>query len=182
MRLSLACSVLVPCLMGGPIMGQILPADHTPSLGLASPAFATGAAIPARYTCDGADESPPLRWNKPPDNARSLVLIVDDPDAPGKTFNHWVLFNLPPALNQLRSNVPPGEKTAQGGAQGRNDFGTLGYGGPCPPQGSHRYFFHLYALDLRLELDSAATESDVMEAMSGHILARGELMGTYRRN
>jgi Raf kinase inhibitor-like YbhB/YbcL family protein len=153
-----------------------------PTVTLYSSAFEHGAAIPIKHTCDGDDASPPLRWGEPPLGTRSWTLICDDPDAPGKTWVHWVLFNLP-ADNR---NLPEGvafEGTLESGAhQGTNDFRRLGYGGPCPPPGNpHRYFFRLYALDAVLELRQGATRAEVAKAMAGHILAQGELMGTYAR-
>lgn len=142
---------------------------------LGSTAFAAGAAIPARYTCDGADAVPPLAWSGAPAGTRTFTLIVDDPDAPGRTFVHWVLFNLPADAAAL-------PESAKSGEQGRTDFGTAGYGGPCPPPGKpHRYFFKLYALDGRLSLRPGATKADVERAMNGHILATAELMGIYAR-
>ncbi len=148
---------------------------------LKSSAFGYGQPIPTRYTCDGEDISPPLEWTDPPAGTRSFALIMDDPDAPVGVWDHWVLFNIPPETRFLPEGVPPDPDLAQGGRHGRNSWKRLGYGGPCPPGGTHRYFFRLYALDTVLDLSSGATRKDVLRAMGGHILAQAELMGTYRR-
>jgi hypothetical protein len=145
---------------------------------LSSAAFSPGAAIPRKYSCDGADVSPPLAWSGVPDGTRSLALIVDDPDAPRGTWSHWIVFRLPPATNSL----PEGGPLPAGTLTGRNDFRRTGYGGPCPPPGtSHRYFFRLYALDREVALESDATRQDLLDHIRDHILAQGELVGTYAR-
>ena len=150
---------------------------------LTSPAFAEGNPIPTKYTGDGPDISPSLRWSGVPEGTRSLALIADDPDAPVGTWVHWVLFNLPPTAKELPENIPPAENVAGGAKQGRNDFQQLGYGGPAPPPGRpHRYFFKLYALDCELALRPGATKRDLAEAIEGHVLAEGQLMGTYQRS
>jgi Raf kinase inhibitor-like YbhB/YbcL family protein len=150
---------------------------------LSSTAFADGAAIPVKYTCDGADLSPPLAWSGVPPGTRSLALIADDPDAPAGTWVHWVLYNLSAAVSELPENIAKVETLDLGGArQGRTDFRRPGYGGPCPPPGSaHRYFFKLYALDAPLQLKPAAQKKDVEAAMEGHVLGTAQLMGTYAR-
>lgn len=148
---------------------------------LTSAAFEDGGMIPSRFTCDGADVSPPLAWAPVPDNAISLALIADDPDAPGKTWVHWVLYNLPASVKELPENVPPQATLASGALQGTNDFRKTGYGGPCPPGGTHRYYFKLYALDAMLDLSAGATKDQLLKAMEGHILAEGQLMGRYSR-
>jgi Raf kinase inhibitor-like YbhB/YbcL family protein len=149
---------------------------------LTSTAFTHGAAIPVKHTCDAADLSPPLKWSGVPTGAKSLVLIVDDPDAPVGTWVHWVLYDLPPTVSEMPEGVTKAETTPDGGKQGRNDFKRLGYGGPCPPPGApHRYFFKLYALDKPLELKAGATKKEVERAMDKHVLAQAELMGTYQR-
>lgn len=146
-----------------------------------SSAFLQGAAIPEMYTCDGKDVSPHLSWGAGPDGTRAWALVVDDPDAPSKTWVHWVLFNLPDSTRSLSSGIASGDVPG-GGYQGKNDFGKQSYGGPCPPVGKpHRYFFRLYALDAPLDLSGGATREDVDHAMEGHVLGRGELMGTYER-
>lgn len=149
---------------------------------ITSPAFGEGQPIPAKHTCDAENISPALSWDKAPDAARSLALICDDPDAPAGTWVHWVLYDLPATTRGLPEGAG-GDTTGPGGAvQGRNDFGKTGYGGPCPPGGGpHRYFFKLYALDRMLNLKPGGTRRDVENAMKGHILAEGKLMGTYRR-
>ena len=152
------------------------------SLELKSSDFASGATIPKQFTCEGADISPALAWNAPPSTTQSFALIADDPDAPVGTWVHWVAYDLPPSLRSLPQNFPKTEQSADGTRQGRNDFGKIGYGGPCPPPGKlHRYFFKLYALDTKLNLKPGATKKDVERAMQGHILAQGEYMGRYSR-
>jgi len=150
---------------------------------LTSAAFKDGAPIPAKYTCDGVDVSPPLAWSGAPAGTRSVALIADDPDAPGGTWVHWVLYNLPAEVSDLPENIAKVESLDLGGArQGRNDFRRPGYGGPCPPPGpAHRYFFKLYALDTRLELKAGAQNKDVEAAVEGHALGSAQLMGTYAR-
>jgi Raf kinase inhibitor-like YbhB/YbcL family protein len=148
---------------------------------LTSSAFKDGGMIPTKYTCDGANVSPPLEWSGAPQTTKSLALICDDPDAPGKTWVHWVVFNLPASRTSLPENVPPQETIAGEGKQGINDFKKIGYGGPCPPSGTHRYFFKLYALADELNLDSRTTKDQLLQAMKDHILAQGELMGRYKR-
>jgi Raf kinase inhibitor-like YbhB/YbcL family protein len=149
---------------------------------LTSPAFADGQPIPAKHTCDGNDVSPPLKWSGVPAAAKGLALIADDPDAPLGTWVHWVLYDLPPNTTDLTEDVPKGQYLPNGGKQGVNDFKRLGYGGPCPPPGKpHRYFFKLYALDTPVDLKPGATKKDLVKAMEGHILAEGQLMGTYKR-
>lgn len=152
------------------------------ALQLNSTAFGDGDMIPRKYTCDGPDVSPPLSWTGIPEGTRSLALICDDPDAPMGTWVHWVAFNIPPAVDHLPEGIPRQNELPAGGMQGRNDFRRVGYGGPCPPSGTHRYFFKLYALDAELDLDSKATKADVERAMQGHILAQGQLMGRYKRS
>jgi Raf kinase inhibitor-like YbhB/YbcL family protein len=148
---------------------------------LSSAAFKEGQPIPKQYTCDGVDISPPLEWSGVPKNAKTLAIICDDPDAPSGTFVHWVLYNLPADDMGLIENVPTTETIKGGGMQGKNDFRKIGYGGPCPPSGTHRYFFKLYALDGELDLKPGATKNDLLKAMEGHIVAQGQLMGTYSR-
>jgi len=150
---------------------------------LTTTAFKDGAPIPGKYTCDGVDVSPPLAWSGAPAGTRSFALIADDPDAPGGTWVHWVLYNLPAEVSELPENIAKVESLDLGGArQGRTDFRRPGYGGPCPPPGpAHRYFFTLYALDARLELKAGAQKKDVEAAMQGHVLGSAQLMGTYAR-
>ena len=149
---------------------------------LTSTAFAEGAAIPAKHAYDTKNVSPPLKWSGVPAGAKSLVLIVDDPDAPVGTWVHWVLYDLAPTTTGLPEDVAKSQFVAGGAKQGLNDFRQLGYGGPCPPAGkAHRYFFKLYALDKMLELKPGLTKKDIEAAMEKHILAQGRLMGTYQR-
>ncbi|RII28978.1 MAG: YbhB/YbcL family Raf kinase inhibitor-like protein [Geobacter sp.] len=146
------------------------------SLQLNSSAFANGGAIPSRYTCDGDDSNPPLVIDRVPMGTKSLALIMDDPDAPVGLWVHWVVWNIPPQTRQI------GEKSLPAGAlQGRNSWGRTSYGGPCPPSGTHRYFFKLYALDTILTLGAGSTKTDLEKAMEGHVIGKGELMGTYKR-
>ena len=155
-------------------------------LSLTSSAFAAGQPVPKKYTCEGGDLSPPLAWSGVPAHAKSLALIVDDPDAPDpqapqRVWVHWVLYNIPPATTGL-AEAPKGSNIPAGAVQGMNDWSRRGYGGPCPPIGRHRYFFKLYALDTVLpdlrEPDKAALE----QAMKGHVIEHAELVGTYQKN
>jgi hypothetical protein len=146
------------------------------TLEVTSPAFEPGGRIPKKYTCDGENVSPPLKWSGVPTETKSLALIVDDPDAPIGTFVHWVLYDLPPDLDSL----PEGVRGM--GTEGINDFRKTGYGGPCPPRGSeHRYFFKVYALDTTTGLKAGVSKRDLENAMRGHILAQGQLIGIYGR-
>jgi len=160
-------------------------ANLTPATGAdlapASPAFGPGQPIPRQYTCDGGAHSPPLHWAAPPTGTQSLALIVDDPDAPGGTWTHWVLYGLPASTRELPESVPPAAAGPDGSRQGQNSSGQSGYGGPCPPNGTHRYFFKLYALDTVLTLAAGATAGQLQDAMSGHVLAHSEFFGTYAR-
>jgi Raf kinase inhibitor-like YbhB/YbcL family protein len=151
------------------------------ALKITSSAFSEGDMIPRQHTCDGADASPALSWSGVPEGTKSLALICDDPDAPMGTWVHWVLFNIPPGESGLPAKVPSNASLSNGAKHGTNDFRRLGYGGPCPPGGTHRYYFKLYALDTVLNLDSGATKSKLEEAMRGRILAEGQLMGKYQR-
>jgi len=153
------------------------------SLEISSDAFEPGGEIPERYTCDGADRSPPLSWSELPARTKSLALIVDDPDAPDpaaptKTWVHWVLINLPPTISELPEAATPLPSGAQSGL---NDWQRVGYGGPGPPIGRHRYCFKLYALDTRLALRGRPTKDDVEQAMRGHVLTEAVLIATYQR-
>lgn len=143
---------------------------------ISSPAFENNSQIPSKYTCDGQDINPPLEIKNIPERTQSLVLIVDDPDAPMGTFLHWLVFNINPDASIIDENSIP-----QGGIQGRNDFGKENYGGPCPPSGTHRYFFKIFALDKKLDLKAGAKLKEVEKAMEGHILDKAELIGIYQR-
>jgi Raf kinase inhibitor-like YbhB/YbcL family protein len=158
------------------------PADPGVKIALTSPAFKEGEALPREYTGDGKDQSPPLKWGEVPRDTKSLVLLCEDPDAPGGTFVHWVLFNLPPEPRELPAGVPTEKELPSGARQGKNDFDKIGYGGPKPPSGqTHRYEFKLYALDQKLDLPAGATRDEVVKAMKGHVLAMGKLVGKYSR-
>jgi hypothetical protein len=152
------------------------------SIQITSPAFTEGQPIPRKYTCDAEDASPPLAWSGVPAEVKSLALVVDDPDAPVGNWVHWVFYNLPPSLTTLKEGIAKTPAVEGVGTQGTNDFRKIGYGGPCPPRGKpHRYFFKLYALDTSLSLPPGASKADLEKAMRGHILAQGQLIGTYSR-
>jgi Raf kinase inhibitor-like YbhB/YbcL family protein len=148
---------------------------------LTSSAFKEGEPIPPQYTCDGINVSPPLEWSGVPKSAKTIAIIADDPDAPSGTWVHWVFYNLPSDNIGLVENLPPTETMKAGGFQGTTDFGKVGYGGPCPPSGRHRYFFKVYALDGELPLKAGATKDELLKAMEGHIVGQAQLMGTYKR-
>jgi Raf kinase inhibitor-like YbhB/YbcL family protein len=140
-----------------------------------SPAFENNQLIPTKYTCDGDDVNPPLTIEDVPEGTKSLVMIVDDPDAPSGTWNHWVVWNIPPDTRKIEENTFPG-------TEGISTSRKHAYGGPCPPYGTHRYFFKVYALDAKLDLTADSTKNDVEKAMGSHVLAEGELLGLYRRS
>ena len=147
-----------------------------------STAFSNGGEIPRKYTCSGENLSPALSWNDMPPKAKALALIADDPDAPGGTWTHWILWNLPSRATSLPEGVPPTESLENSARQGRNDFGRIGYGGPCPPPGRpHRYFFRLYALDGALDLKAGASRTELESAMKPHLVAQAEWMGMFKR-
>jgi len=148
---------------------------------ITSSAFEDGGLIPAKYTCDGADVSPPLQWDAVPEGTKSIAFICDDPDAPMGTWVHWVLFNLPSDAKELAENIPTEETLPNGAKQGVNDFGRVGYGGPCPPGGTHRYFFKIYALDTEVGLQAGADKRRLLKTMEGHILGQDQLIGKYKR-
>ena len=146
-----------------------------------SPAFENGDQIPSEYGCHGSDVSIPLIFENVPEGTRSLALIMDDPDAPAGIFVHWVAYNIPSDLQGLPENIPGAPLLANGIRQGINDFGTTGYGGPCPPDRPHRYFIKLYALDVPLELDPGLSKEHLLGVMGGHVIEEAELMGIYAR-
>jgi len=146
-----------------------------------STAFKHGGIIPLKYTCDGVNVSPPLSWSHFPKDTKSFALICDDPDAPMGTWVHWVIYDIPVVITQLPENVAPQREPVQGGKQGTNDFRKIGYGGPCPPGGEHRYYFKLYAMDGMTNLKSGVTTEQLLRTMKGHILAEAQLIGKYRR-
>lgn len=166
-----------------PYLGATPPAQtQGGTMKISSASFGAGEMIPKKFTCDGPDASPKLSWTEPPAKTQSFALIMDDPDAPAGTWVHWVLFDLPADTRELAEGVAKQEQLPNGARQGRNDFGKIGYGGPCPPAGNpHRYFFKLYALDAKVNLKAGATKADVESAMKGHILAHAEVIGKYGR-
>ncbi|MEM9449246.1 MAG: YbhB/YbcL family Raf kinase inhibitor-like protein [Cyanobacteria bacterium P01_E01_bin.6] len=176
-----ASIVLVGCgFFAGESPEAVVPASAE-AIALESTAFEANGAIPSTYTCDGDDSSPALSWGVLPANTQSMVLIMDDPDAPRGRFVHWVVYDIPPDVAGFAEGIPDGESLAVGGLHGKNGFRQVGYGGPCPPSGTHRYVFRLYALDTILELPSGKSKGDVVEAMNGHIVGVGELIGQYAR-
>ena len=169
----------VGCGTSAPV-DQITTEPEAPtSITLRSTAFEDGGAIPSKYTCDGENIAPPLSWSGVPEAATSLAVIVDDPDAPSGTFTHWLVYDLPADTTELPEGVPP--EAGETFPQGVNDFKKPGYGGPCPPRGTHHYAFQVFALDAPLDLPPGASRQDLLKAMHGHVLARGRLIGTYQR-
>ncbi len=168
-----------------PLMLSVAPApaaEATAAMTLSSPAFSAGAPIPAQFTCSGADSSPALNWTGAPADTSSFALIVEDPDAPSGTFIHWVLFNLPGNKIALPADLPKADSLPGGGSQGTNSFGSVGYRGPCPPPGPpHHYHFILFALDSPLDANSSYDASALRSAMTGHVKATAELVGTFGR-
>jgi Raf kinase inhibitor-like YbhB/YbcL family protein len=156
------------------LLGVILNMNAASSISITSPAFQAGGDIPAKFTCNGTNVSPGLQISGVPNEAKSLVLIVDDPDAPRGLFTHWIVWNIDPKTTRVAENSAPA-----GGVQGTNDFGKRNYGGPCPPSGTHRYFFKIFALDTKLDLKPSAHRPELDAAMRGHLLAQGELMARY---
>lgn len=155
---------------------------NAPKIQVTSPAFTEGRPIPQKQAYDGGDLSPALQWSGIPPDAKSLALVCDDPDAPSGTWVHWVIYNLPASLNGLPEGVPKSEELPDGTRQGMNDFKKIGYDGPYPPPGkAHRYFFKLYALDTAIDLKPGATQKELFEALDGHVIAAGKLMGTCQR-
>ncbi|UCC96207.1 MAG: YbhB/YbcL family Raf kinase inhibitor-like protein [Candidatus Omnitrophota bacterium] len=151
-------------------------------LEIKSVAFDDGKYIPVKYTCDAANMSPPLHWDDVPAATKSFALVCDDPDAPYAIWVHWVIFNIPPEKREFREDIPQKAILSDRTIQGLNDFGKIGYGGPCPPPNKpHRYFFRLYALDTTFLLDEKTTKRELMQAIEGHILAEAKMVGLYRR-
>lgn len=149
---------------------------------ISSGAFGQGESIPEEYTCDGIDISPPLVLSGIPEGAKSIAIVMDDPDAPGRTFVHWVIYNIPAGTQQIAEAVPVKDVLADGSRQGKSDFGRTGYGGPCPPPGKlHRFYFKAYALDTVLDMQPGASKQQLEKAMDRHVLAKTELMGRYGR-
>jgi Raf kinase inhibitor-like YbhB/YbcL family protein len=182
MKKILCLSVLPALLLIYPGMDQLgAQVKGGNNMEIKSSAFKSGAKIPAKYTCDGVDVSPPLAWGKLPAGTQYLALICDDPDAPTGTWVHWVIYDIPVNVTNMPEKLPPLKEVANGAKQGMNDFRSIGYGGPCPPSGEHRYIFKLYALDGPTGLKPGATKAQLLAAMKGHILAEAELMGKYKR-
>lgn len=174
-KLILSLAFLTVCLAPTPLWAEV-------SLEVTSPAFKHEKFIPQKYTCQGKDSSPKISWKGAPKNTLTFTVIMEDPDAQHGTWDHWVLYNLPPVIHSLPEGLPRREKLANGERQGLNSFQKFGYHGPCPPEGkSHRYYFKVYALDAALPLQGKVSKADVLKAMEGHILAEGELMGYYER-
>ncbi len=146
-----------------------------------SSAFQHEGMIPDKFSCKGQDISPPLKWESAPAGTKSFVLICDDPDAPVGTWDHWLLFNIPASVTELQEGVPAQAELPNGARHGRNSWGRKDYGGPCPPGGTHRYFFKFYALDTLLDLEPGVSKKELMNAMPGHILTQTELMGKFKR-
>jgi len=168
--------------MREPVEAELGEEETAVSLELMSTAIDEGAPIPVEFTCDGDNLSPPLNWTGVPPGTRSLALVVDDPDAPRGTWVHWVVYDIPRDVVDLPEALPDDRELPFGARHGTNDFKNLGYGGPCPPPGGpHRYFFKLYALDRALNLEPGSTKQELLSAMEGHILAEGQLMGSYQR-
>jgi Raf kinase inhibitor-like YbhB/YbcL family protein len=161
--------------LGIAVIGSAVFAAQRSDMKISSSAFSEGANIPPKFTCDGGDTSPPLKIEGMPAEAKALVLIVDDPDAPGGLFTHWLVWNVDPKTSTFA------EGSAPAGTQGKNDFGKTGYGGPCPPSGTHRYYFKIFAVDQQLNLAAGAKRKELDSAMKGHVLAQGQLMGKYAR-
>lgn len=170
-------------LVAASLLGLVLAvAWARPTLRLRTGAFRPNGPIPARYTCHGVGTSPALRWSAVPAGTRSLALVVEDPDAPSGIWVHWVIYNIPAHTRSLPSGVPHRPRLSDGACQGLNDFGKIGYDGPCPPPGRvHHYHFRLFALDCKLPLGPGVTPSRLLRAIKGHVLAEGLLVGTYRR-
>lgn len=148
---------------------------------ITSTVFKNEAMMPAKYACDGDNVSPPLAFSGLPPQTLSLALIADDPDAPSGTWVHWVIYNIPPSTKELEENIPIKEALPDGSFQGKNDFKKIGYRGPCPPSGTHRYFFKVYALNIKVDLPPGATKRELLAKMEGHILEEGSIMGKYMR-
>lgn len=181
----LLCGLLVVCFAGTLLADssdKTTTGGKTIQMRIASKVFNDNGAIPKMYTCDGQDISPPLEWTTIPPETQSLALIVEDPDAPKKVWTHWVIYDLPPDATGLSEEVPHDKELKNKTRQGINDYGKIGWGGPCPPSGTHRYYFTLYALNAKLHLEAGATKDQLLKAMQGHILEEAKLMGTYKRS
>jgi Raf kinase inhibitor-like YbhB/YbcL family protein len=176
--------ILFPCLMTSAILSLSsisFSKGGSVSVTITSPAFGSLSAIPKKYTCDGPDISPPIAWSGVPEKTKSMVLICDDPDAPAGDWVHWVCYDIPPQVGAMIEDIPKTDTLSCGGKQGKNDFGRIGWGGPCPPSGTHRYFFKVYCLDIALNLSAGKTKKEIEKAMKGHVIDKGELTGVYSR-
>lgn len=176
----------LPALLTGMLLAQTheTPTSKTEDVlmfSLTSPAFQEGGHIPSAYTCDGKDISPALKWENPPEGTAAFALICDDPDAPVGTWVHWVIYNIPADYRRLPEGISSEPKLQDGMLQGKNSWNRFGYGGPCPPGGTHRYFFKLYALDSLLAVSEGLTIEALLERMKGHVLGECQLMGRYAR-
>jgi Raf kinase inhibitor-like YbhB/YbcL family protein len=171
-------SILAVCALRGTALAA---SKGGKSMEIMSPAFAMGGMIPPKYTCKGENVSPPLAWKGLPEGTESIAIITDDPDAPMGIWVHWVFYDIPAHVQALGESIPQEKKPPVGGIQGENDFRTIGYGGPCPPSGTHRYYFKVYALDTALGLPPGATKKDVVKAMNGHVLGESVLMGKFSK-
>ena len=180
---TLALTLILAGCAGGE--GEPTPGQEVPrmSIEVTSSAFTEGARIPKKYTCDGQDISPALKWSGVPQKTKSIALICDDPDAPSGTWVHWVVYSIPPDVTELQEGVVKTNVLPDGAKQGTTDFKRIGYGGPCPPRGhgAHHYYFKVYALDIQVGLKAGATKKDLEKSMKGHILGQGQLIGTYER-
>jgi len=166
---------LIPIWLATAAMASAVCGAGQSQMKISSSAFSEGAAIPPKFTCDGEDTSPPLKIEGVPQAAKSLVLVVDDPDAPTGLFTHWMVWNIDPKTSSVAAGSAPG------GTQGKNDFGKTGYGGPCPPSGTHRYNFKIFALDQQLSLSAGAGRKQLDAAMKGHVIGQAQLTGRYAR-
>ncbi len=174
--LALLLVISAALFVSGCVSDEYREVEDMDEIALTSPAFQNNGDIPAKYTCQGDDVNPPLKISGTPEGAKSIVLIMDDPDAPAGTWDHWVVWNIRPATTEINENsVPPGT------VQGKNSWGRNGYGGPCPPSGKHRYFFRLYALDIELDIPQSSGKVDVEKAMEGHVIGRTHLVGLYQK-
>jgi Raf kinase inhibitor-like YbhB/YbcL family protein len=174
--------LLLSSICGALLLQSSASGGEAMSFKVSSDAFEEGNLIPKNHTCDGADRSPPLHWEGAPEAARAFAIVVDDPDAPGGNWNHWLVYNIPSAAKALAADVPKTRSLGDGTRQGTNDFGTVGYRGPCPPSGTnHRYYFKVYALSAPLELEPGARREKVVNALKDKTLAKAQLMGRYQR-
>ena len=168
-------------IIAGSTFQQKISKGNKMEIKVTSSAFKDGEMIPSKYTCDGINISPPIHWQTEAKGIKSFTLIADDPDAPMGDWIHWVVFNIPPGIRELTEDSKANRNLPDEALMGINDFRTISYGGPCPPSGTHRYFFKVYGLDVVLHLKAGATDKELLDAMKGHILAQGQLVGLYKR-